>query len=471
MTEAILLLVVLCTVLLNYFLAVRWRPHFLLLVSLSLVSWYSIESLLSILVLGFFNYLMGTIVKNGKIFLVFGILVNVAAIIGFNYFVAIGTEFRFELRTIQFNLSNFVLSIGISFYSLQHISYLLDVSHKRIRVVTNLVHFLLYQSFFPRLISGPVMQPRAFIAQLKQIHTGKDKLIAGFQRSLLGLFKKMVLADALAPSVHSVFDYSQHYSGLTILAACFLFTLQLYFDFSGYTDLALGIARMLGIELIENFRTPFRSNSISEFWRRWHISLISWFSDHVYYPVVYKFRAFKKWAALTGIVLTFMISGLWHGIGCTFFVWAALHVVYLSFELFLKSFVPQRNTAAKLNVVRLGQSLLVFLLVSFSNLFFRAESWQRASEMARDLFTSANFFPADRLKDFLSVLAVGGTQQELFNFLVVLLFAAVFLIWENKWNALAVSKKLQPGYVFAVLLLLFLFGVFNSGERFIYMQF
>jgi D-alanyl-lipoteichoic acid acyltransferase DltB (MBOAT superfamily) len=250
-------------------------------------------------------------------------------------------------------------------------------------------------------MSGPVLRPSEFFPQINTRVINAEDIISGFNRFLFGLFKKMVIADRLAPAVHSIFDKGDHYSSLTTIVGAWLFTIQLYFDFSAYTDMALGAGKMLGFELPENFKMPLRSSSVSEFWRRWHMSLISWFSNYIYYPLVYRLRDKKKAAVLVGIVVTFLVSGIWHGIGLTFLAWAVCHIIYLSYETLSKG-MRQRWSERGGRLYKWMSVLLVFNLVSLSNLFFRASSWASAKTMLHDLLLGG--MPQKYLRDLIAPL-------------------------------------------------------------------
>lgn len=454
-------------VVLNYLMASRFRLPFLLFCSLVFVGYYNLESLATLLVFTVFNFYIAKRVAGNRLLYIVGLLLNAYAIVMFNYFSWSQKGPEFSYTFIHFNLDSFIIALGLSFYSLQNIAYLSEVYFERMKPEPSFLRFALYNAFFPKAISGPVMLPAAFLPQVNEHKITSEQLIAGFNRFLLGLFKKLVIADRLAPAVHSIFDFNDTYAGLTTVTGIYLFTLQLYFDFSGYSDMALGIAKMLGYDLKENFNMPLRSQSISEFWRKWHISLISWFSNYIYYPVVYRLRKYKQVAAFVGIVLTFFVSGIWHGIGFTFLAWACCHAVYLSVELFTKKWTT--TSVSESVYFKPLRIFWVFNLVALSNVFFRADSIATATRLLKN--SVQHFMPADWLKEFVAPLAVGGHQMDEFNFYISLFVVAFFLMFEGKLNKLAVSQKWSIVYSVLLVLLLFLLGVFSNGERFIYMQF
>lgn len=468
-TSALFLLFLVLVVLVNYLLPLRFRALFLLVASFAFVGYYNVESLITVIVSILFNFYIARRVGQSRALYIAGIVLNAYAIVMFNYFHATQRGLDFSYALISFNMQSFIIALGLSFYSLQHIAYLTEIHFKRLQPQTNILDYALYTAFFPKVISGPVMLPNQFLPQVNTNSVTGEKLSGGFNRFLFGLFKKMVIADRLAPAVHSVFDYDNHYSGLTTLVAAYLFTVQLYFDFSGYTDMALGIAKMLGFDLAENFNLPLRSTSVAEFWRRWHISLISWFTNYIYYPVVYRLRAYRKTAALSGILLTFLVSGIWHGIGFTFLAWAICHIIYLSYELITKRFRVSMAERLNTTIYSVFSMFLVFNAVCFSNVFFRASSFAKALQLLKNIGSS--FWPQNMLHDFTAPLAVGGHQLDEFNFYSSIVLTLVFLLFERRLNTKAISEKLSIGFVTLLILLIFVFGVFDGGERFIYMQF
>ncbi len=453
----------------NYLTPTSFRSKLLVFASFVFIGLYNFESLLTLLFLSSLNYYLAKKVVANRFFYVFTVALNVCAILLFNHFSTFNTGFGFSVFSAHFSTDKFFIALGLSFYSLQNIAYISEVRFGRMIPETNIINYFLYCSFFPKIISGPVMLPAEFFPQVEKTTITASELIMGFQRLLLGLFKKMVIADRLVAAVSSVFDFNSDYAGITTIAAAYLFTLQMYFDFSGYTDMALGIGKMLGYNLKENFDTPLRSTSVSEFWRRWHISLISFFTKYIYYPVVYKLREYRKAAALTGIAVTFIISGWWHRIGLTFFCWALCHVVYLSFELLTKRWRVKLSEKINKRLYQLFSVFIVFNLVCFSNIFFRAESFEKAIRLVKNAV--GNFIPKNMLSGFVAPLAQGGHQIDEFNLFISIFLMVTVLLFERKINLVAKSAHLRIAYVVILLLLIMVFGVFNSGARFIYMQF
>lgn len=453
----------------HFVLSQKYRSAFLLFASFIFIGYYNLASLVTVISFSVFNYLIAKKIIGNRMLYVASLIINSIAIVLFNYFNLSNQDHYFHISSISFNVQSFVVALGLSFYSLQNIAYLTEVYFKRLQPETSISNYTLYNSFFPKIISGPILLPNEFIPQINKNAITKEKLIGGFHLILLGLVKKMVIADRLAPSVHSIFDYPDNYNGLTTLTGIYIFTIQLYFDFSGYTNMALGIAKMLGYDLKENFNMPLRSTSVSEFWRRWHISLISWFTNYIYYPVVYRLRKSKKIAALAGIFITFLISGIWHGIGFTFLAWASCHIIYLSFELLTKRFRLNLSERFNNSVYKTISVFIVFNAVCFSNIFFRSQSMDQALRLIQNIFS--NFIPYNWLSEFIAPLAIGGHQMDQFNLMISLFIPIIVLLFERKINKIANQEKFNISFVVTSLLMILLFGIFASGSRFIYMQF
>jgi len=454
---------------LNYFFSARYRPLFILLASIIFIGYLNLPSLIVVLFFSLINFYLAKNITGKKFKFLAALSLNISAIIFFNFFNSSTQGPEFEFHTAGFNIPHFIVSIGLSFYSLQNIAYITDIYFKRALPQTSILNFFLYNSFFTKVISGPIMSPNEFMAQINSNKPSSEMISSGINRFVIGLLKKMVIADGLYPAVHAIFDSSNNYNGITTLIGVYLFTIQLYFDFSGYTDMALGTAKMLGYNLKENFNLPFRSTSITEFWRRWHISLINWFTNYIYYPIVYYLRAYKKIAVFIGIAATFLVSAIWHGLNFTFLLWAFCFIIYMSFELLTKAIRTNISRRFPPLVNKLFSIFIVFNGVCFSNIFFRSESAIRAFLLMKNILS--NFIPANWLSDFVAPLANGGNLMEQFNFLITLLLMSFLLLFERTINKKATALKIDILYISICVMLIMIFGVFNNTERFIYMQF
>ncbi len=290
---------------------------------------------------------------------------------------------------------NVILPVGISFYTFQTMSYSLDIYNKKISPTTNLISFATYVAFFPQLVAGPIEKASNLLPQIiadKKFNYAKCS--EGLKLILWGLFKKVVIADSMGPIVDDIFtNYSSH-SASTLLLGAILFSFQIYGDFSGYSDIAIGTAKMFGIELISNFKFPYFSRNISEFWQRWHISLSNWFKEYVYIPLGGSREG--KLKALRNIGIVFLISGFWHGANWTFIVWGSIHAL-----LYIPIFYGNKNRVYKDSIVaeksklpsliELGKIIRTFLIVTLSWIFFRAQSITEAIDYLKQIITNFNY--------------------------------------------------------------------------------
>jgi len=459
----------LVVVILNYFFSARYRLSLLLFSGFVFIGYFSLASLVAVLFFSIINFYIAKNISGRSFLYLMVLLFNVFAIVLFNYFNTSTQGISFKLSVVSFNIGSFVVALGLSFYSLQNIAYITDIYFKRSAPQRSILKYVLYNSFFPKVVSGPVLLPNELVPQMTGNRPSSEMLASGINRFLMGLLKKMVIADRLFPAVHSIFDVPDTYNGFTTLVGVYLFTIQLYFDFSGYTDMALGAAKMLGYDLKENFNFPLRSLSVTEFWRRWHISLISWFSNYIYYPIVYRLRAYKKAAVFIGITVTFLVSAIWHGIGFTFLLWSLCHIIYMSFELLTKSFRTNLSKRVPSMFYKLFSVFIVFNAVCFSNIFFRAHSAAHAFQLIKNIFS--NFTPTNWLRDFVAPLAQGGNLIELFNGITTVIITLSVLLFERWVTKKANETKINIRYLMVCVLLIMVFGMFSNAERFIYMQF
>lgn len=269
-------------------------------------------------------------------------------------------------------------TIGVSYYVLQAVSYLIEVRDRASAAERNLVRYALFLAFFPKLIQGPIERPDRLLPQLLEPRAiTPGDLAAGTQQLLWGLFQKVVVADRIAPLVDAVYGDVRGHDGLPLLVATYLFAAQLYFDFAGYTDMALGAARLFGIGLTQNFQAPYSARSVAEFWRRWHMSFSSWLLDYVFRPMQLRLRRWRVWGTPAALLITFVISGAWHGTSWSFIVWGALHGAYLASSVLGQRLRRRLQTAMHLQgSPLLGplQIIVTFHLVCFAWIFFRART-------------------------------------------------------------------------------------------------
>lgn len=278
--------------------------------------------------------------------------------------------------TYRITAPDLLLPVGISFYTLQSIGYLVDVYRGEIEPETHLGHLALFTAFFAKLTAGPIERAGHLIPQFRKPHSlDTARLFSGLRLMLWGMFKKVVIADRLAVYVNEVYGQPGGYAGWTIVIATLFSAAHIYSDFSGYSDIAVGVARLFGLELIQNFRQPYLASSVSEFWRRWHISFSSWLRDYVYIPL--GGSRVTRWRWRLNILIVFLVSGLWHGADWTFVLWGALLGLYIVLERMGKGTFDRVARALRMEdtaVRRTMGILLTFLLISFSWIFFYARS-------------------------------------------------------------------------------------------------
>jgi len=308
--------------------------------------------------------------KSKRLFLVLSILSNFGLLLTLKYASFFANSFGVNAPFLRF-----VLPLGISFHTFQAVSYTVEVYRGRYPAERNLLTYSLYVAFFPQMVAGPIERPYNL---LPQFHHHKmfepERFQSGVRLALWGVFKKVAVADLLAPAVNTVYSAPQQFNGALLLLATFFFSIQIYCDFSGYSDIAIGIARMMGYDLMINFRQPYLARSVGEFWQRWHISLSTWFRDYLYIPL--GGNRVPKQRYLINIMVVFVISGLWHGANWTFAVWGLLHGMYLiighltaPLRASVKSALGIDRAGALLSVV---QIFITFALVTVAWVFFRA---------------------------------------------------------------------------------------------------
>ncbi|GLB53028.1 O-acyltransferase [Neptunitalea chrysea] len=355
----------------SYFFYGWWNPYFLLLIIASTLTDYGIGLAL--------NTTNET--QKRKLLLWVSILINLG-LLGFfkyfNFFIDnVNTAFTFLGVPIHISSLHIILPVGISFYTFQTLSYTIDVYRKKIEPTKDIVAFAAFVSFFPQLVAGPIERASHLLPQFfkprKFIYKNATD---GLRQILWGLFKKMVIADNCAFFANQIFGNYEHLNGSSLVFGAFFFTFQIYGDFSGYSDIAIGTARLLGFDLKQNFAYPYFSRNIAEFWRRWHISLTTWFRDYVYIPLGGSYG--NKWQTVRNTFIIFLVSGFWHGANWTFILWGFLHAVCFLPLLLTNTNRKYLTTVAensKLpNATELLQMLGTFILVALFWIVFRAEN-------------------------------------------------------------------------------------------------
>ena len=382
----------------------------------------------------------------------------------FNFFASSFTDFlgSFGFQTNTWSL-NIILPVGISFYTFHGLSYVIDVYKRRISAERNFVDYSVFVSFFPLLVAGPIERATHLLPQIKKKRQfNYFQAVDGLRQILWGLFKKIVIADNCAEYANLIFNNSEDYSGSTLVMGAIFFTFQIYGDFSGYSDIALGTSKLLGIELLKNFSFPYFSRDIAEFWRRWHISLSSWFKDYLYIPLGGSKGG--KWMQIRNTFAIFLVSGFWHGAKWTFIVWGLLNAIYFLPLLLSKKNRINIDTVASNSFFPSFKELIgmgtTFILTVFAWIFFRANDLGHAISYIRSIFT----------KELIAVPEVRPTQ------IIVLLFLFMSIEWMGRKNnyALASFGFKWPKVMrlsFYMLLLIVIFILSTKEQEFIYFQF
>ena len=481
-------------VLLYYLIPDRWKHYWLLLASYYFyMSWnarYALLILFSTLVTYACGLLLEKAQEKGdagrtRKWLVFaGLFLNLSLLVYFKYFNFLLSSFESALALVhvQLRLPQFdiLLPVGISFFTFQALGYTIDVYRGDIRAEHDFFRYALFVSFFPQLVAGPIERSGNLLKQLAVPHRFSfEQTKEGILLMLWGYFLKIVLADRLALFIDRVYGDVMAYNGWYCLLATILFAVQIYCDFSGYSVIAIGAARILGVRLMENFDAPYFSTSVAEFWRRWHISLTSWFRDYLYIPLGGSRKG--KARKYLNVLIVFLVSGLWHGASFTFVAWGALNGL---FQIIGELLMPlRRKAAALLNlhresfVHRAVSCVFTFVLVDFSWIFFRASDFRDAVSVIRNILSPGN--PALLITDLLAGANPRAAATEcLFVFFCLLLLAFADAV---KRRGIALRSKIlaqdawfQSLFFVAAVCGILLFGVWGPGYQeatFIYFQF
>ncbi len=364
-----------------------------------------------------------------------------------------------ELNTELFD--GLILPVGISFFTFQALSYTIDVYRGKILQRANILDFALFVAFFPTILSGPIEKARNLLPQIGRYFTPALRCVAqGACIFIWGLFKKMVIADRLANYVDWAYGSAQYVSGTTLAVAAGFYSIQIYCDFSGYSDMALGVSKALGFDVTKNFRQPYFSRTVKEFWRKWHISLTSWFTEYVYFSLGGS-RVGSKARWIFNISIIFILSGIWHGAAWNFIVWGALHAMFYLCEHFLGF---QKQTLHWNRLTSFLSGCVVFLLVSLAWIFFRIESFGDASYVVAKIATDFGGGFSEGASTFTFV----GTCAMLLIFICYELLVCRSFIW---YDVTDYDRQLSRNIFMSIplLLLICMFGM--SSESFVYFQF
>ena len=377
----------------------------------------------------------------------------------------------FHLLNMNFNLKtlSIIVPLGISFFTFRTISYLLDIDKGKIEASKDWIVFFNYVSFFPSVLSGPIDKAKMFVPQLeKKREYNFNQSADGFRQILWGLFKKVVIADNCSILTNSIFEDYHSLPASSLLLGAFLYAIQIYADFSGYSDMAIGISKLLGFNITKNFDFPFFSQNIAEFWRKWHISLTSWLTEYVFTPLSISFRDYGKFGLILAIIINFTICGIWHGANWTYVLFGFLHGIYF-IPLILKGTMNKKKKIAKDKLLPSFKEFInivsTFTLVMLTMVIFRSETIEKAFEYYRGLFSTSLFsIPILHLKN---------------NFLgITLLFICILFCieWSSREQQYGIEKLFSGKprifrwiFYYFIVTIIFIFAATN--QQFIYFQF
>ncbi|WP_234461820.1 MBOAT family O-acyltransferase [Pedobacter segetis] len=407
--------------------------------------------------------------KNRKAFLTISLIANISVLCIFKYFNFLNHNFSFLMH--GFGLKNpipylsILLPIGLSFHTFQAMSYTIEVYRGNQKAERHFGIYSLYVMFYPQLVAGPIERPQNLLHQFREKHRFEYfRVSEGLKLIVWGFFKKLVIADRLAIYVNAVYNNVPHHSGFSLFVATIFFAFQIYCDFSAYSDIAIGLAKVMGFHLMTNFNRPYFARNIAEFWKRWHISLSTWFKDYLYIPLGGNRVPVPRW--YFNLFLVFLVSGLWHGANWTYIIWGALNGFYLIFANISQKFRDKFNQSVGLNQVPkisvFVQTTITFTLICFAWIFFRANQVTDAFTIIKKISTLRGpLFIENPSKMIYSLAAIG--------FLMLIEYKREY--YKGRVKFFDNKNWLVRNFSYAsLIIIILLFGVFDGGQ-FIYFQF
>ena len=457
----------------SYIFYMAWRPELIILIIFSTFVNYTLS----------LKIYKSRNAANRRRMLAASVVINFTLLFVFKYlvffndtFIALFAGFGGKWPIESFDV---ILPMGISFYTFQAAAYTIDVYRGDIKPVKNYGKFSLFITFFPQLVAGPIERSSNLLPQFyKQHRFNIKRVILGLKIMMWGFFKKVVIADRAAIAVNTVFNSAQHYTGLTLVVATVLFSFQLYCDFSGYSDIAVGSAKVLGFNLMKNFDRPYLSKSVREFWRRWHISLSSWFMDYVYIPL--GGSRGSKLKTYRNLFVTFLVSGLWHGANWTYVIWGGMHGVFIIIERItdgartkIKNLLGYKNNSFSFGIINLFSVIFTFGLVTLSFIFFRANSVGDAFYIFDHILWGFRSW-TDPQYIYNTALNLGMSLYELKTVIIAILtLIAAELLLGGDIHRTLMKKNFFIRLAFYSFIAVFILtaGVFYNAGEFIYFQF
>ncbi|PLW96441.1 MAG: membrane-bound O-acyltransferase family protein [Marinilabiliales bacterium] len=454
--------------LINNRFSVKARNLFTIISSYIFYGWWDWRFLSLIFISSAADFFIGMALSNSskkrtrKALLYSSLTINLGILFFFKYFnfFTDSLQHLLEVINIPFNplTLNIILPVGISFYTFQTLSYTIDIYKGTMKPTKDIIAFFAFVSFFPQLVAGPIERANNLLGQFfEKKHFSHHHSVEGLRLVLWGFFKKIVIADNLGILSDNIFGTTGQINGITAIAGALFFGFQIYADFSGYSDIAIGISRMMGFNLKTNFNTPYFASSFTEFWRRWHISLSTWFRDYVYIPL--GGNRCPSYRASGNILITFVLSGLWHGANYTFLIWGFIHGIVLVIE---KNFPRLRKSTV--------YSALSILLVFLLWIPFRANDFQQLSDFVSAIITPKNY-------SFKQLAGMISNYSSL-RFLAVAIILSLFLVMESRLKTMnffeflnTKNKSYRLIAYYIILIAIILLGNFSVKPSFIYFQF
>lgn len=442
-------------VLLYYVVPAKLQKIYLLLVSYYFYACFDLRALPFLLISTGVSYVAGKAIdsqqddKKRKTAMLTALFINIGMLLVFKYFnffaeniVSLANVFGADIEFKKFNI---LFVTGISFFTFQSVGYVVDVYLKKIKAEKDLLTYSLFIGFFPHILAGPISRGAKLIPQFSKEHKfSYENAVSGLQLMAFGFFKKIAVADVIAMFITSVHNNLHDYSGLMLIFTAFAYSIQLYGDFSGYSDIARGSAKLLDFDIVDNFNTPYFSTSFSQFWTKWHISLSSWFQDYIFTPFVWtnplRRFGYEKPPIIIAIWLVFMTSGLWHGSAWTFIIWGMLHAIYRTGEDLMRKYYKKPDKHPK-PLKYWGKVIWIFTLVTFSQIFFRANTVGDAFWYIGHLFNNLSLSAFK--SDLYNAVATGfdATPMLVYAYLAYSVLVVAILIYMDWYRQFRLKGK------------------------------
>lgn len=466
-----------------YFLLPHKFRWFMLLISscifyMAFIPHYILILFITIII----DYFAGIFIEKSegykkKAFLIISIISTCLILFIFKYFNFFSLSFQYIVNLTGFEykskLLDLILPIGLSFHTFQSLSYVIEVYRGKQKAEKHFGIYSLYVMFYPQLVAGPIERPQNLLHQFREVHKFEyNRVTDGLKLMLFGMFKKVVIADRLSIFVNEIYSNPTNFQGPALILATIFFAFQIYYDFSGYSDIAIGSAKVMGFELMKNFDRPYFSKSISEFWKRWHISLSTWFKDYLYISMGGNKVSKIRWQF--NLFFTFLVSGLWHGANWTYVIWGFLNGFYLVFSLWTSDIRNKVEEKLHISHNKSYKVITTFSLICFSWIFFRANNISDAFYISTHLFTGFDkIFDLNYLRKVISEQGNVKTLEFIIACLLLLSMEIVHLIQRKYKIRDLISKNnivVRWSIYYLLILAIIFLGVFNKND-FIYFQF